>query len=115
MRIGIAQIRSGCGAVQRNLAQHKKLIALAVANLLPRRQLDRADAALLVIALYVPDAFGLIGFDPGTTVEKILEMLLYLLVGLLTAYIGFTLILPLVGHATWHAYRETVQDVTDTP
>jgi signal transduction histidine kinase len=41
-------------------------------------------AALLVIALYVPHAFGYIGFDPGTTVEKILEMLLYLLVGLLT-------------------------------
>ena len=41
-------------------------------------------AAALVIALYVPHAFGLIGFDPGTTVEKILEMLLYLLVGLLT-------------------------------
>ncbi len=41
-------------------------------------------AALLVIALYVPHAFGLIGFDPGTNVEKILEMLLYLLVGLLT-------------------------------
>jgi len=41
-------------------------------------------AALLVIALYVPHAFGYIGFDPGTTVEKVLEMLLYLLVGLLT-------------------------------
>jgi len=41
-------------------------------------------AALLVIGLYIPHAFGLIGFDPGTTVEKILEMLLYLLVGLLT-------------------------------
>jgi len=41
-------------------------------------------AAMLVIALYVPHAFGYIGFDPGTTVEKILEMLLYLLVGLLT-------------------------------
>jgi signal transduction histidine kinase len=39
---------------------------------------------LLVIALYIPHAFGYIGFDPGTTVEKILEMLLYLLVGLLT-------------------------------
>ena len=41
-------------------------------------------AALFVIALYVPHAFGLIGFDPGTTVEKILEMALYLAVGLLT-------------------------------
>jgi signal transduction histidine kinase len=41
-------------------------------------------AALLVVALYIPHAFGLIGFDPGTTVEKILEMALYLAVGLLT-------------------------------
>lgn len=41
-------------------------------------------ASLLVVAMYVPHAFGFIGFDPGTTVEKILEMLLYLLVGLLT-------------------------------
>ena len=32
-----------------------------------------------------------------------------MLVGLLTAYLGFALILPLVGHASWHAYRETVQ------
>jgi two-component system sensor histidine kinase HydH len=42
-----------------------------------------ALAALAVIALYVPHAFGLIGFDPGTTVEKVLEMALYLGIGLL--------------------------------
>jgi signal transduction histidine kinase len=41
-------------------------------------------AALLVIALYVPHAAGRIGHDPGTPVEKFLEMLLYLSVGLLT-------------------------------
>jgi len=41
-------------------------------------------AALLVCALYVPHAFGLIGFDPANSVEKVLEMVLYLAVGLLT-------------------------------
>jgi len=41
-------------------------------------------AALLVIVLYLPHAIGVIGYDPGTMVEKILEMLLYLMVGLLT-------------------------------
>jgi two-component system sensor histidine kinase HydH len=41
-------------------------------------------AAVLVCALYVPHAFGLIGFDPAHTVEKVLEMVLYLAVGLLT-------------------------------
>lgn len=32
-----------------------------------------------------------------------------MLVGFGTAYLGFTLILPVIGHATWHAYRETVE------
>lgn len=30
------------------------------------------------------------------------------LVGFATAYIGLVVVLPLIGHATWHAYRETV-------
>ena len=41
-------------------------------------------AALLVCALYIPHAFGLIGFDPAYTLEKILEMVLYVAIGLLT-------------------------------
>jgi uncharacterized membrane protein len=31
------------------------------------------------------------------------------LVGFATAYIGLVIVLPLIGHATWHAYRETVK------
>lgn len=30
------------------------------------------------------------------------------LIGFATAYLGFIVILPLIGHASWHAYRETV-------
>ena len=29
-------------------------------------------------------------------------------IGFLTAFIGFIVLMPLVGHATWHAYQETI-------
>jgi uncharacterized membrane protein len=32
------------------------------------------------------------------------------LIGFATAYIGLMVVLPLIGHATWHAYRETVKE-----
>ena len=32
-----------------------------------------------------------------------------MLVGIATAFLGLTLVLPLIGHASWHAYRETVK------
>lgn len=35
------------------------------------------------------------------------------IIGIVTVYLGFTLILPLIGHASWHAYRETVKQPTD--
>jgi two-component system, NtrC family, sensor histidine kinase HydH len=41
-------------------------------------------ASVLVIALYIPHAMGLIGFDPANPVEKTLEMVLYVAVGLLS-------------------------------
>ncbi len=40
--------------------------------------------ALAVCAFYLPHAFGYIGFDPAPTLEKVLEMVLYLAIGLLT-------------------------------
>ena len=30
-------------------------------------------------------------------------------IGLLTFYLGLALALPLIGHATWHAYRDLVE------
>ncbi len=45
-------------------------------------------SALLVCAFYIPHAFGYIGFDPAATLEKILEMLLYLAIGLLTGLLA---------------------------
>ncbi len=34
--------------------------------------------------------------------------------GFLTFFIGFIVFLPLIGHATWHAYRDTI-DASDWP
>jgi uncharacterized membrane protein len=31
------------------------------------------------------------------------------LVGIATAFIGHIVLMPLIGHATWHAYRAMIQ------
>lgn len=31
------------------------------------------------------------------------------MLGFATAFIGFAVLLPLIGHATWHAYKDTIQ------
>lgn len=36
-------------------------------------------------------------------------------IGLLVAYVGLALALPLLGHATWHAYRETISLEEEPP
>ncbi len=33
--------------------------------------------------------------------------------GIATAYLGLVLIIPLLGHASWHAYRDLIRDVHD--
>jgi uncharacterized membrane protein len=38
----------------------------------------------------------------------------FVAVGFLTFYVGFIVILPLIGHATWHAYRDTI-DASEWP
>lgn len=35
-------------------------------------------------------------------------IVLGVLIGFATAFLGMVVILPLIGHATWHAYRETI-------
>jgi uncharacterized membrane protein len=34
-------------------------------------------------------------------------------IGFATLLLGLVLVLPLIGHATWHAYRETVKPIAD--
>lgn len=35
-------------------------------------------------------------------------IVIFIVVGLLSAFLGLIVILPLIGHATWHAYRATI-------
>lgn len=35
-------------------------------------------------------------------------IVLIVVIGFATAFIGFVVLMPLVGHATWHAYQETI-------
>ena len=44
--------------------------------------------AVAVCLMYIPHAFGFIGFDPAPTLEKVLEMILYLAVGLVTGLLA---------------------------
>jgi len=34
--------------------------------------------------------------------------------GILTAWLSFIVVMPLIGHATWHAYQHTI-DASDWP
>ena len=36
------------------------------------------------------------------------SIIVLILIGILTFYVGFVVLLPLVGHATWHAYKDTI-------
>ena len=38
----------------------------------------------------------------------------FVAIGFLTFFLGFIVLLPLIGHATWHAYRETI-DASEWP
>ena len=38
----------------------------------------------------------------------------FVVIGFLTFFIGFIVFLPLIGHATWHAYRDTI-DASEWP
>jgi uncharacterized membrane protein len=35
--------------------------------------------------------------------------------GVLTSYLGLIVVVPLVGHASWHAYRDCVEPVPSPP
>ena len=39
-------------------------------------------------------------------------IVLIVAIGFATAFIGFIVLMPLVGHATWHAYQETIEAET---
>ena len=42
-------------------------------------------------------------------IGRVSDRLLFTGFGLVSCYVGLVVALPLIGHATWHAYRDLVE------
>lgn len=79
------------------------IVFCATAFSLPMLLDRRADAVTAVIT------------SINATLRNRLTMLVWasfivaaVLIGFATMFVGFVILMPLLGHATWHAYRETI-------
>jgi uncharacterized membrane protein len=48
--------------------------------------------------------------NPGVMIRWAFIIAMMTILGIATAFIGLLIIMPLLGHASWHAYKETVAD-----
>ena len=46
--------------------------------------------------------------NKGVMVLWALLIVVLVALGFATAYLGLAVVLPIIGHATWHAYREAI-------
>lgn len=99
-----------------------------LAQLLPFLSVGTAVGAVFTVVVFAVSAFSLpMIMDRKvdsitavvTSVNAVLSnkkpMLLWasliglsVVLGFATAFVGFAVLLPLIGHATWHAYRDTI-------
>lgn len=73
---------------------------VSVPMLLDRNN-DAVSAAILSVQVLAK--------NPGTMAVWASLIVLLTGIGLATAFVGLAVTMPLVGHATWHAYRDCVQ------
>jgi uncharacterized membrane protein len=71
--------------------------AISIPYLIDRRA-DAVSAAALSVAA--------IARNPGAMAVWALAIVVLIMAGLATAYLGLVFTAPLIGHATWHAYRD---------
>lgn len=74
--------------------------ALSLPLLLERRDMDTIGAAIV--------SFTALRRNLAAMVRWAACIVLLTLAGFATFYLGLVVVLPLIGHMTWHAYRETV-------
>jgi uncharacterized membrane protein len=68
--------------------------------------LDREDAHVVTA---IGASFKAIADNPATMAFWAVLIVLFAGAGLVTFYLGLIVTLPLIGHATWHAYRDLVE------
>jgi uncharacterized membrane protein len=74
--------------------------ALSLPLLLERRDMDTIGAAIV--------SFTALRLNLWTMIRWGACIVALTLAGFATLYLGLVIALPLIGHMTWHAYRETV-------
>lgn len=74
--------------------------SLALPALLDRRDLDTITAAIVSFNALRANFAAMLGWAACIVLATAL--------GFATGFVGLVVILPLVGHMTWHAYRESV-------
>lgn len=80
------------------------VIVFAISAISVPMLMDRDVSIVVAIATSV----AAVKENPGPMLLWAVLIALFTGAGLATAYLGLILALPLIGHATWHAYRELV-------
>lgn len=96
----------GCavGAVMASLAFVASVVSLP---LLLDRKVDLVQAVVTSVVAVIMN-FRVMALWAGLIV-------IFAAAGLASFYIGLTVILPLIGHASWHAYRATIRPLPPPP
>jgi len=68
--------------------------------------LDRPQAHVVTA---IAASFKAVLDNPATMAFWAVLIVLFVGAGLITFYVGLIITLPLIGHATWHAYRDVVE------
>lgn len=95
--LALLVVGTGCGAI---LAALVFAISVVSVPLLMERDIDVVSAVLVSLQA--------VARNPKPMLLWAWLVALLTAFGIATLYIGLIVTLPLVGHATWHAYRETV-------
>jgi uncharacterized membrane protein len=69
--------------------------------------LDRSNMDTLTAMI---TSFNALRLNFPTMLLWALVIVVLVVLGFATSYAGLVIVLPWIGHATWHAYRETVKD-----
>jgi uncharacterized membrane protein len=82
-------------------------IVFAVSVVSIPMMLDRDQDAITAMLASV----GALARNPGAMTLWALAIVVCTVLGFLTFHVGLVVLMPLLGHATWHAYRDLVAPV----
>jgi uncharacterized membrane protein len=128
--VGLLWLRAGSGVqvfhpanVQASTAEMLKFLAIgsAVGSVFALLAFAASAFALPMLLDRRTDGMTAVVTSVNTVLRNKPAMLVWIalilaavLVGFATAFIGLAVLMPLIGHATWHGYREAV-DATAWP